>query len=142
MVDLIQALEILISRTPTGALHRLRDPDSMGGRIAALDEGASGSTADREPALASALYRWAILTGYADHNPARRTPRFSGKGRERETYLTPDECRSLVDAAEPSFRPILTVQFRSPDPLISRLRASLLFTSLSPLCIPVIIWTL
>ena len=33
--------------------------------------------------------------------------RFSEKGRERETYLTAEEARALIAAAEPAFRPLL-----------------------------------
>lgn len=66
-----------------------------------------GVTIDRDLNLGSALYKWAILHGYAKENPFKRVPRFNLKGREREVYLTAEECRALVAAASTTMRPIL-----------------------------------
>ena len=72
-----------------------------------LAEGVCGSTVNRELALVSALFRWAILMNYVSDNPARRVPRYSEAGTGRETYLTIEECKALVATAEPAFRPVL-----------------------------------
>lgn len=68
---------------------------------------ASGATVNRDLALTSALYRWAIRLGYADANPVKRVERFSEKGRAREVYLTREESRALVSLAAPALRPVL-----------------------------------
>ncbi|KAF0245274.1 MAG: phage integrase family site specific [Planctomycetota bacterium] len=67
----------------------------------------SGATINRDLALASALFRWAEKMGYAKENPLRRVEKFSERGRARETYLTAEESRALVDAANPIMRPVL-----------------------------------
>ncbi|MCZ6691559.1 MAG: site-specific integrase [Planctomycetota bacterium] len=41
-------------------------------------------------------------------NPARRVPKYSELGREREIFLTPKQCRALIAAAEPAFKPMIT----------------------------------
>ncbi len=71
--------------------------------------GAAGPTINRDLALVSALYKWAIRLRYADENPASRKHLewCSERGRERETYLASEECRALVDTAGPVLRPIL-----------------------------------
>lgn len=69
--------------------------------------GASGATVNRDLALISALFQWAKLSGYCDVNPTRNVPRFSERGRARETYLTAEESRALVHAAVPDLRPVL-----------------------------------
>jgi integrase len=53
------------------------------------------------------VYRWAIREGYAEANPLARIPKYSERGRARETYLTDDEARALVAAADKDFRPFL-----------------------------------
>lgn len=70
-------------------------------------DGASGATINRDLALASALFAWARRAGYVEENPVRRVERFSEKGRERETYLTTEEARALVDACSPVLRPVV-----------------------------------
>ena len=70
--------------------------------------GISGPTINRELAMASALFKWAILMGYVEENPVRRVPRYSEAGRERETYLTAAESRALIAVAEDAFRPLLS----------------------------------
>ncbi len=68
---------------------------------------ASGATINRDLCLASALWRWAERMGYARENPLRKVPKFSEKGRARETYLTQVEARGLVSAADAVMRPFL-----------------------------------
>jgi integrase len=70
-------------------------------------EKATGSTINRDLSLASALFQWASQSGHVDENPCRRVKRFSEAGRERETYLTADESRALVAAADNALRPLL-----------------------------------
>ncbi len=70
-------------------------------------EGVSGATVNRDLALVSALYRWAVRMAYAEVNPARLVERYSEKGRERETYLTATEARALVGATSEVLRPLL-----------------------------------
>jgi integrase len=69
--------------------------------------GASGPTVNRDLALISTIYKWAIRAGYAHENPVRRVERFSEKGRAREVYLSADEARALVRSASESLRPLL-----------------------------------
>lgn len=71
------------------------------------EDGASGATVNRDLALTSALFKWAIRCEHADSNPLKRVERFSEKGRAREVYLTAEECRALVDVAAPALRPVL-----------------------------------
>lgn len=74
---------------------------------ARLAGGAAKPTVNRDLALASAVYRWALALGLVEVNPFRRVPRLSERGRGRETYLTAEESRSLTAAASPDFRPLL-----------------------------------
>lgn len=68
----------------------------------------SGSTINRDLALGSALYKWAERAGHVTgDNPFRKVPRYSEKGRARETYLTAAEARGLIDACSPVLRPIV-----------------------------------
>ena len=69
--------------------------------------GASGATLNRDLALASAVFAWAVRAGYVDSNPVRKVERFDEKGRERETYLTSDEARALVASCSPVLRPLV-----------------------------------
>jgi integrase len=69
--------------------------------------GASGATLNRDLALASAVFSWAIRAGYVEENPVRKVERFNERGRERETYLTADEARALVGACSPVLRPVV-----------------------------------
>ncbi|MCB9829059.1 MAG: tyrosine-type recombinase/integrase [Planctomycetes bacterium] len=68
----------------------------------------SGSTINRDLALGSALYKRAERAGHVTgDNPFRKVPRYSEKGRARETYLTAAEARGLIDACSPVLRPIV-----------------------------------
>ncbi|MGE0193327.1 MAG: tyrosine-type recombinase/integrase [Planctomycetota bacterium] len=68
----------------------------------------SGSTINRDLALGSALYKWAERAGHVTgDNPFRKVPRYSERGRARETYLTAAEARGLIDACSPILRPIV-----------------------------------
>lgn len=69
--------------------------------------GVSGPTLNRTLCVLSSVYRWAIREGYAEANPLARIPKYSERGRARETYLTDDEARALVAAAPADFRPFL-----------------------------------
>lgn len=69
--------------------------------------GASGATVNRDLTLASAVFQWAVRSGYVDENPVRKVERFSEKGRKRETYLTPKECHALIDDCSPVLRPVV-----------------------------------
>ncbi|MCZ6690924.1 MAG: site-specific integrase [Planctomycetota bacterium] len=70
--------------------------------------GLAGSSINRDVALISALFQWAIDLEYAEENPARRVPHRSEKGRELETYLTAKEARALIEASDDDFRPLVT----------------------------------
>lgn len=72
-----------------------------------LKEGASPPTVNRQVSLCSALYRWALKMSYVQDNPFRRVERLSEKGRSRKIFLTVEEARALVAAAEPFFVPFL-----------------------------------
>lgn len=72
-----------------------------------IGSGVTSSTANRDLALGSALFRWAMRLGYVEENPFRRVERFSEKGRAREVYLTAAESRALVKVASPALRPVL-----------------------------------
>lgn len=63
--------------------------------------GTSGATVNRNLNLISGLYRWAIRCGHVEDNPVAKVERFSERGRARETYLTADEARLLVEACSP-----------------------------------------
>ncbi len=69
--------------------------------------GASGATINRNLNLISGLYRWAIRCGHVDENPVRKVERFSERGRARETYLTAEESRALVEACAPGTRDVV-----------------------------------
>jgi integrase len=88
-------------------LGAIRPGDIEGWIDSRLAEGTSPATVNRQTSLCSALYRWAVRLGYVEHNPFRRVPKLSEKGRERETYLTGEESRALVAVASPDFRPFL-----------------------------------
>lgn len=70
-------------------------------------KGTSGPTLNRSLCALSSLYRWAIREGYAEANPMARIPKYSEKGRARETYLSSEEARALVAASAEEFRPLL-----------------------------------
>ncbi|MCZ6689942.1 MAG: site-specific integrase [Planctomycetota bacterium] len=70
--------------------------------------GTSGPSINRDMALLSGLYQWAIDLEYADENPARRVPRRSESGRGRETYLAAKEARELIEESDDDFRPLFT----------------------------------
>lgn len=69
--------------------------------------GVSGATINRDLALGSALFKWAERAGHVEGNPFRKVPRFSEKGRARETYLTAEEALALLDACSPALRPFV-----------------------------------
>lgn len=71
------------------------------------DGGASVATANRDLALGSSLFRWAIECEYVEDNPFRKFKRFSEKGRAREVYLTAAECEALLAACSDDLRPLL-----------------------------------
>ncbi|HEU5182539.1 MAG TPA: site-specific integrase [Candidatus Polarisedimenticolia bacterium] len=72
-----------------------------------LATGISRATANRERALLSGIFSFAIRRGYyAGDNPCRKVKPFpESPGRDR--YLTPEEAEALVGAASPRLRPIL-----------------------------------
>lgn len=67
----------------------------------------SGSTINRDFCLSSALFKWAMAMGFVKENPIKRVPKYSEKGRAREVYLTQDEARALVAAADGVMAPFL-----------------------------------
>ena len=71
------------------------------------DTGLSGSTLNRYRAIISAVFKWALYLGYVQENPVKRVEAYSEAGRARDVYLTADEARALIGAAEPLFKPIL-----------------------------------
>lgn len=71
--------------------------------------GASGASINRDLALASAFFRWAIRARYLEENPIRHVERFSEKGRASETYLTAGEANALLADCSPVLRPIVPV---------------------------------
>ncbi|MCZ6689534.1 MAG: tyrosine-type recombinase/integrase [Planctomycetota bacterium] len=69
--------------------------------------GLSGPTLNRYRSIISAVFKWALHLGYVQENPVKRVEAYSEAGREREVYLTADEARALIEAAEPLFKPLL-----------------------------------
>ncbi len=110
-VDTVRLAAILRAPWTADRLANIR-PDVLlrwvNGRTTGADA-VSVATANRDLALVSAVFRWAIGAGYATDNPARRVDRFSEKGRERETHLTAAEARALVACADDRLRPVLVV---------------------------------
>ena len=72
-----------------------------------LATGISRATANRERALLSGIFSFAIRRGYyAGDNPCRKVKPFpESPGRDR--YLTPEEAEALIEAASSHLRPIL-----------------------------------
>lgn len=67
----------------------------------------SVATCNRDLHAASALFKWGKRMGHVAANPIHEVEKFSEKGRERETYLTADEARAVVNAADSVMRPVL-----------------------------------
>ena len=78
-----------------------------------IKEKVSVATINRDLNMGSALYRWAIKLGYARENPFRLVERFSERGRERETYLTAEECSALLDSCQPFLRNLVSAAIRT-----------------------------
>jgi integrase len=89
---------------PLALVRHVELKDWIGRR---LKGGASVATANRDLALGSALYRWAIECEYVEDNPFRRFKRFSERGRSREVYLTAVECDVLLAACSDVVRPLV-----------------------------------
>ena len=53
------------------------------------------------------MYQWAILMDDCGGNPARRVPKFSEKGRQREIYLTAHEANALLDECPEALRSVV-----------------------------------
>jgi len=66
--------------------------------------GATGATVNRDLALCSALYTWAIQAGHAEENPFKRVKRFREDSEGRGIDLSPEEARALVTAAPAALR--------------------------------------
>lgn len=88
-------------------LGRVEPRDLIAWTTTRQRDGASGATINRDLNLGSALFRWAIRAGHVADNPFRRVDHFSEKGRARETYLTADESRALIDSCSPVLRPLV-----------------------------------
>ena len=69
--------------------------------------GLSGPTLNRYRSIVSAVFKWGSRLGYLEENPVKRVEAYSEAGRARETYLTVEEARSLIESAELLFKPIL-----------------------------------
>jgi integrase len=69
--------------------------------------GASVATVNRDLALGSALYTWAMYRKHVEANPFRRVPRYDESGRAREVYLTAAECDVLLSACSDDVRPLV-----------------------------------
>lgn len=67
----------------------------------------SGATVNRNLNAISGLFRWATRCGHVEDNPVRRVERFSERGRARETYLTADESRALIEACSAGTRDVV-----------------------------------
>jgi integrase len=70
-------------------------------------EGASAPTVNRDLAIISAVFKWAVSMGFVDENPTRRVQRFNERGRERRVYLTGPEARALIAASDDALRPLV-----------------------------------
>ncbi|MBI3272210.1 MAG: site-specific integrase [Planctomycetes bacterium] len=104
----VKRLRVLLRAPWAGSLlSHVRAQDLERWAAERQKEGASGATVNRDLALASALFRWAIRQGYVEDNPVKGVERFSEKGRARETYLSAAEARALVASASPILRPLL-----------------------------------
>lgn len=69
--------------------------------------GASALTVNKDLALVSALFKWAMGAGYVESNPVRRVARLPEKGRPERCYLTAVEASALVASAADVVRPFL-----------------------------------
>lgn len=88
-------------------LGEIRPRDIQSWATERVKGGASGATLNRNLNAISGVYRWAIRSGHVEDNPVRRVERFSERGRARETYLTADEARALLDACPPGIRDVV-----------------------------------
>lgn len=95
-------------------LRSLRDGETRSAFRVAVDRweeverpGASVATVNRYRSLVSTVYRWAKRKGYVRGNPAADAAKHSEKGRGRETFLTADECRALVESCPAALAPVV-----------------------------------
>ncbi|GEM_PF-133201 len=103
----VKRLRILCAAPWAGLpLSRVTPADLTRWATARTQEGTSGATVNRDLALASALWKWAVTIGHASVNPVKRVERFKESG-GREVYLTAEESRALLDLVAPALRPIL-----------------------------------
>lgn len=70
-------------------------------------EGLKDSTLNRDLALVSAVFKWAIRLNYVQSNPARKVERFKTAGTGREVFLTASEARALIGASSPILAPVV-----------------------------------
>lgn len=92
------------ARRPEETLGQYRKAKDKRETVTVL--GASGATINRDVAIVSALFEWAIGLAYATDNPARKVETFT-ESKGREVYLTADEARALVGTCGPALRPIV-----------------------------------
>lgn len=70
------------------------------------DNRVSTRTVNMELALLKTMFNHAIRMGWTAKNPVKGVKLFPEK-RSRTNYLTPHECRALIDAATPHTRPVI-----------------------------------
>lgn len=75
--------------------------------VAVTMPGASALTVNKDLALVSALFKWAIGAGYVEANPVRRVARLPEKGRPERCYLTASEAAALIASAPDVVRPFV-----------------------------------
>lgn len=103
--DVRRMRQVLTASWTAKQLARIQTPDLLNWVSVREREGAKGSTINRDLALVSAVYRWAIRSGYVEDNPVSRVERFK-ESRGREVYLTATECSALLDTCCASLRPL------------------------------------
>ncbi len=67
------------------------------------------STVNRDLAMARQIINWAIDREYCASNPMSQIKDCDESGRARTVYLTPDECRALIEACCDDIRLIVTI---------------------------------
>lgn len=69
----------------------------------------SGSTANRDRAKISAIFRWGIPRGFATENPVRATTKYPEAQGEKVFWLTPTEVIHLLEVSPPRLRTFIVI---------------------------------